>query len=196
MSNTPSLLMTVGEQFYKLHEFISEAETIGISKRIPLTAIPIDMVKAISKVFVAHPKAIVKVTAPGKTLQDLAYSLAELKYLSMVELAHLVELDRPFWTGEKLASYDFVPASMLDITVALSKTNSAECKELEKKYGLEYVMGIFGWSHFTGLQLVMAPNETELPDNLKHLQPLIDNGTIEPVHVIYRDDTKEGEIDE
>lgn len=191
MSSVPSLLMTVGEQFYKLHEFIDEAEVAGVSKRIPIKSIPEGLQKGISKIFCAHPRAIVKVTAEGKTLQDLAYSLLEEGFIPEEQWTELVELEAPFWTGEELNAYDPVPAAMLDITYALSKLEGRKLAELEKELGLAYCMGIFGYSPFGGFQFVLGEDENDIPEGFEDVRTLASLGYVDPVRVKYFTDDGE-----
>jgi hypothetical protein len=183
MSIAPSLLMCVGRKFYKLYELVQEAENYGISKRIPITAIPEGMVRGLSKLLVAHPDAIVKVTAPGCTLQDLAWSLVDLGLLTQMQFAKLVDLDVPFWTGNELKPYDFVPESMLDVAMALSMTNDEDHERLVKEFELEFCMGVVGYSFVTGIQYVTKPGEVGLPPELAHLE-----GYVDPVHIEYVDE--------
>jgi len=65
--------MCVGVQYYPWPaDFSDEAETMGVSKRIPHTAIPL-IVRGRTRVAFAHPRAIV--TVAKNTLFDLALSL-------------------------------------------------------------------------------------------------------------------------
>lgn len=190
--NVPSILMTVGRQFYKLYEYVDEARNDGVSKRIPVTAIPEGMIRGLSKILLAHPDAIVKVTADGKTLADLAYELYLLDLITREQWEELAANLQPFWTGEDLKAGDYVPEQMLTITYALSKVPDKQHSDLIDQFGLEFCMGIFGWSPFTGFQLVLPnDNNDELTDKLAHLQPLIDMGYVEPVHVVYEEDQKD-----
>jgi hypothetical protein len=186
MSQVPSILMTVGRKFYKLHEYIDEASNMGISKRIPITGIPEGMVPGLSKIFLAHPDAIVKVTDPNYSLTDLAQALVDLQKLTNVQYARFVEDVQPFWTGENLQPGDYVPEQMLILTYALSLLEPPALKELVQKMGLVFCMGIFGWSYFSGFEYVLKPGEEELPKDLAHLE-----GYVEPVHVIYKNNAGE-----
>ncbi len=188
MTEVPSILMIAGRQYYKLWEYIEEAQDIGVSKRIPSKAIPEGMVPGLSKIFIAHPDAIVKVTAPDKTLEDLAHELFACETLTMAELAKLIDLDKPFWTGEELNPSDFVPESMLDISMALSKVEEPEYSHIVKEFGLQFCLGVVGYAHFEGIQVVLDKSEEDLPDDLEHLRPLVEFGYVQPVHVEYPDE--------
>jgi hypothetical protein len=182
-----SLLTIYGLEFYALHEVIEENEAYGVSKRIPITSIPEGLEKGASKIFCAHPHAIVRVTVEGKTLADLAYALLEEGFFTLAQWNKLVELDQPYWTGEELQPYDFVPESMLEISMALSK--SENWKVLMDEFKIEFCMGVIGYTPFTGFQYIAGDNEDGLPPELEHL-----DGYIEPVHVVYKEDDDVKEI--
>lgn len=183
MEEIISLLFCVGEDNYTLSEYIKEARDIGVSKRIPLTAIPQGLQKGLSKIFLAHPKAIVKVTAAGKTLRDLAYHLLTIGKIELQAWMDMTDILNAYWTGEELNPNDFVPKGMLDITYGLSECSTRERNELIKEYGLEFCMGVFGYVPFSGMEYVCGKDEDELPEHLQHLE-----GYIEPVQVAYTKD--------
>jgi len=184
----PSILCCTGRKFYTLAAMMDEYEQQGVSKRIPPSAIPEGMQPALSKIFVAHPDAIIKVTAPGRTLHDLAESLLEMGLLTDIEWALLQELELPFWTGAELNPGDFVPECMLDISIALSRVASQQHADLAEEFGIQFCMGVAGYAHFQGYQLVLDNDVTELPEEYEHLRPLIEAGAVQPVHVKYSDD--------
>lgn len=180
-----SLLMCVGEQYYKLHEFVDEAEVMGISKRIPLKGIPQGLVKYKSKFFVAHPKAILKVTAEGKTLQGLAFDLLTLGVLPDEQWHDMVDLEQPYWTGAELDSQEILPGCMYNIAYAFSKLDDKMSRRLVEEYGIEFCMGIFGYALFTGFELVLDRNENEVPSDMEDIKDLVESGYVEMVHVDY-----------
>lgn len=180
-----SLLMCVGEQYYKFHEFVDEAQVQGISKRIPLKGIPQGLVKYKSKIFVAHPKAILKVTTEGKTLHGLGFDLLTLGVLPEEQWHEMVDLDAPYWTGTELSSQDIVPNCMYNIAYAFSKLDDRMSRRLVEEYGIEFCMGIFGYALFTGFELVLDRNEHDVPNDMKDMADLIESGYVEMVHVDY-----------
>jgi len=182
MNTPPSLLFWVGEDSYTLAEVVSEYVAMGSSKRIPTTAIPQGLVRGVSKLFFAHAKAILKVKQ-GCTLEQLVYSLLEKDVLTAVQVARFVDLDIEFNWGTTLQPNDFVPEPMLTIAMGLSKLPDKDRKELEVQYGIEYYPGIFGYSHFTGIQYVCRQGEDDLPEELKYLE-----GYVEPVKIVYEDE--------
>lgn len=182
MTDTPvtSLLMIVGRAFYALHEAVDEYRQWGVSKRLPLTTVPEGLVPLKSKIFVAHAEAIVRVNNPDATLHDLAYRLYEMDLLDEMAWHELLDTTTPYWRGLELHAEDFVPASMLTITYALSRASGARKGTLQAEFDLEYCMGIFGFAPLDSLQYVLAPGETALPAEMQHLE-----GVVQPVHIVY-----------
>lgn len=175
----PSVLMTVGRQYYTLAGFIDEAKEMGVSKRIPTTSIPEGLVPGMSKIFIAHPDAIVKVTAKGKRLADLVRVVLGETYVSP-DYA-------PYWEQEDIQPNEVVPDHMLSITYAFSKLPAEERAKLTVEYGLDFHMGVIGYTYFEGVQFVMPEGAEDLPKDAKHIQPLIDSGYVQPVHIVYVD---------
>jgi len=175
----PSILMTVGRQYYTLAEFIDEAKEMGVSKRIAMTSIPEGLVPGISKVFIAHPDAIVKVTADGKCLADLAQEVLGEEYVSP-DFA-------PYWEQEKIQPDEVIPEHMLTLTYAFSKLPAAEREKLITEYGLVFHMGVIGYTYFDGFQFVVPDGQEELPEEAQQLRPLVESGYVQPVHVTYVD---------
>lgn len=164
-----SLLVCVGEKYYKLHQVINEYKRLGVSKRIAATSIPEGLQEGVSKVFVAHPRAIVNVSDP-KTLRELADFLYQWHYVGMM--------------GDPLEEH------MLSIAYALSELSEKEpgvYANAESTFGLTYQMGIIGYAPFSGFQLVLKESETDLPTELDHMRPLVDAGVLELVHVVYEE---------
>lgn len=193
LESVPSLLVCVGKEHYKLHEVLAEYGDIGVSKRIPKTAIPEGMVKLVSKIFVAYPEAILKVTKEGSTLFDLALYLYEMGLLSDYTWDELMDnrydnLDAAYWEEDKLNPEDFVPESMLQLASAFSKLLEDVRAEAIKEFGIKFQMGIVGYSYFQGFQYVVKPGEDGLPEDLAHLE-----GYVEPITCVYDEDEEEKE---
>lgn len=191
MTDTPSILMCAGRQDYKLHEFVFEAKAQGVSKRIPVQSVPEGLKKGLSKIFIAHPDAILKVTAEEKTLHMLAFHLFDAGLFTHEQWTKLMDLDVPYWTGEELKSDDFVPESMLDISMAFSQLPDTDKRKLQEEYGIEFCMGIIGYSPFSGFDLVLNHDEDTLPDSFAHLEGMIEDGYVRPVHVEYKEDKED-----
>lgn len=187
-----SILMCVGKEHYALHEMLVEYKLMGPSKRIPLTTIPEGLIPLQSKIFISHPDAIIKVTAEGKTLADLAEAIQEFgawEYQAYEGIAERLA-EKPFWTGEELNAEDYVPDDMLFIAQAMSALPTAYRNGLVEKFELEFCMGVVGYSHFTEIQLVLPGGVDELPEDMQHLEPLIEAGVIKPVWVEYEEDNE------
>lgn len=195
-ANPPSLLMTVGRKYYRLHEIVDEVSAHGLSKRIPVNSIPEGLVPMASKVFLAHPDALVIVTAEEYTLEDLVYALFELGVFEHAQIEAFVDLDKRYWAGQPLKETDFVPEPMFWIAYALSKMSVAIPEDYARvvdKFGVQYQLAIFGYTPFGGIEVVLKDSENDLPTELDHLRPFVDDGTVEMVHVDY---TSEDDDDE
>lgn len=183
MSNNrpPSALMVVGRKYYKLHEMVWEYKDMGISKRIPTSSIPEGLVPDESKLFVAHPDAIIKVTADGKGLMELALELMAEDLLTPGEVEEITEMELDFWPDQELKAEDYVPAAML--TLAMAYSQSERKAALSKQYKIETCMGVIGYAYLDRIEYVVKDGEEGLPDDLKHLE-----GTVTPVSYEYEDD--------
>lgn len=180
-SVVPSILMWVGEENYTLDEYIKEAQAMGVSKRVPITGVPTGLVQGVSKVFLAHPKAIIR-TRKGH-YGDLAFTLKQMGYLSDSDWEKLIDLEKPYWQYEVLQPFDFVPDGMLIVASAISRTNKDDFQEIVGAFDPEFCPGVIGYSPFGGFQYVLKPGETDLPQELSHL-----SGYVEPVIVKYAED--------
>jgi len=188
---TASLLFCVGEEHYGLDEFIVEAQRMGVSKRIPLTYIPDGLVPYESHVLLAHPQAIVRVTAEGRDLVDLAYALLEMDTIVADDIMALMDVEKEKihgWTGDNLKAEDYVPLPMLTISRAISTLPTFFKTKLEKEYGIEYMMGVFGFAPFGRIEFVLPDGVDTLPEEHKDIQAYIDAGIVTPVHVTYMED--------
>jgi hypothetical protein len=179
-----SLLTYFGQDNYSLKEAMDEVKDQGASRRIPNTMVPEGIVPGKSKLFLAHAKAIVKVTAPDCTLKDLASALFGLWMMSQDDIINIVdELDQAYWVTDKLEPFDYVPGPMLKIAYTLSSAPPEVQRQLERDLQIVYCPGIFGWSTINGLEYVVKPGEDDLPTNLAQHE-----GYIKPVRPVYLDD--------
>lgn len=173
----PSLLICYGREYYKLHEVIEEIQELGVSKRIPLTSIPKDMERGVSKIFCAHPDAIIRM--PAGNVLALATELREAGLITAQQLVDVIEDSA--WDDETHAQ---VPVTMLPMSIALSMASNRA--ELIEVYSIEFCMGIFGYVPFSGFQYVTKEGEDQLPEQLDYLK-----GYVEPVKIIYEEDVNE-----
>ncbi len=148
------LLMWVGEE-YTVSEFIREAERMGVSKRIAKTSIPEGVVPGKSKLLIKHRFAIVN----SPRLDELAEQ-----------------------TGLGLK----MPDDMLRLTIALEDLRDQRDQEyfqewqiLVKDFEITWSPGVIGYTTITGIQYVAKETEEGLPENLAHMDDLI-----EPVRVL------------
>jgi len=161
---TTDLCMFVGENHYPWpNDFSEEAQRVGVSKRVSRKSIP-HIVPGETRLVLIHPKAIVKVTAEGMGLWDLA---AELVLEHIVHAKGYGEdwLDR-FILGnifdEQAGEYTSGLTRMLR-----AAERAKDLKRIEEKYGIEYFPGVFGWCPLSGIQYVAkSDDETELPPDL------------------------------
>ena len=181
MNRPPSALMCVGRKFYKLHEMVEEYKAMGISKRIPATSIPEGLVPLKSKLFVAHPDAIIRVTADDKTLMGLAMDLVDEGLLLPDDLTDITSVEMDFWRDDTLQSEDYVPTPMLTLAMAYSRSEHRD--QHTKMYGIETCMGVVGYAYLDRIEYVVRDGEEELPENLAHLE-----GEIDLVSYTYEED--------
>lgn len=168
MSDRPaSILMCVGKSFYELHEMVEEYQDMGISKRLPITSIPDGLIPYKSKLFVAHPDAIIRVTVDGKTLLDLALDLADEELLTADEVYEITMMEEDFWFSDDLNSEDPIPEPML--TLALAYSRSQHKAHYIGAYGVETCMGVVGYAYMDRLEYVVRDGEETLPEELAHL---------------------------
>lgn len=149
------LLMWVGTDQYTVSEFIREAQQMGVSKRISRTAIPEGVVPGKSKLLIKHRAAIVN----SPRLDELAEQ-----------------------TGLNLQ----MPEDMLKLTIALEDLRDFNHQEyfqewqiLVKDFEITWSPGVIGYTTITGVQYVAHEHEDELPEDLAHMDNLI-----EPIRVM------------
>ena len=164
MAKPIDIIMWVGEEHYTVGSFIREAEQMGVSKRIPRTAIPEGIVPGQSRILIKHRKAIVH-----GDLDGLLRKLDEAMYLSHVTL----------------------PEDMITLVVFLEVLQEKEFaiwQELVEGYNLTWTSGVIGYSYITSIQYIASDDEEELPEDLQHLE-----GYVEPVKIKYeeKDDVME-----
>ncbi len=153
-TNPVDLLMWVGTQ-YTVSEFIREAKRMGVSKRISKTSIPEGIVSGKSKLLIKHRHAIVN----SPRLDELADQ-----------------------AGLRLR----MPDDMLKLTIALEDLRDFNHQEyfqewqiLVKDFEITWSPGVIGYTTITGVQYVAKPTEQGLPEDLAHMDDLI-----EPVRII------------
>lgn len=192
-----SLVTVFGTDNYELHHAIDESYTQGMARRVPPTFIPEGMIIGESKIFGAHPHAIVVVRATDRTLYELAEELAlgdrgGKLYTELYESHKIMQEDidsLEAWAESRMGESP-VECPYLMTLIAYELSKSPNRSELIKKYGIEFYQGIFGYSPFTGFRLVLANNVTELPKEYEHLLPAIEAGIVQVSYVRYKDEEK------
>jgi hypothetical protein len=132
------LMMWVGREYYTVSSFIEEAERLGVSKRIPHTAIPEGIVPGLSRLFLKHLDACIEIGKYGTEALALELGLnSDQDMLDFViALDHLKEEDFSSW------------------------------KEIIYRYQITFHPGVFGYCYITGLQYIAKDNEEGLPEDL------------------------------
>ena len=162
MDKPVDVIMWAGEEHYTVGSFIREAERMGVSKRIPATAIPEGIVIGQSRILIKHRQAIVH----GENFDAF---LLELQY------------------GFDLAEDYLPPDGMLRLVMFLEDLKSVSplvWDTLVEKYNLTWTSGVIGYSYVTSIQYVAQDFEDDLPEELSHLE-----GYVEPVRVEYDDES-------
>jgi len=146
MDKPIDIFMWAGEEHYTVGAFIREADRLGVSKRIPRTAIPEGIVPGQSRILIKHRQAIVH-----GNLKDLLRKLDEASYLHHCELPN--DMLRLVLFLETLKEKDF------DIW-----------QELVEGYELTWSPGVIGYSYITSIQYIAYDDEKELPEDLQNIE--------------------------
>ena len=160
MDKPVDIIMWVGEEHYTVGSFIREAERMGVSKRIPRTAIPEGIVLGQSRILIKHRQAILQAERLESLFIELqiAYNLSE-EYMP--------------------------PDGMLRLVMFLEELQMADLpawERLVEVYALTWTSGVIGYSYITSIQYIAYDDEKELPEDLQHLADYI-----EPVKIIYEE---------
>lgn len=159
MDKPIDIIMWAGEEHYTVSSFIEEAERMGVSKRIPRTAIPEGIVPGQSRILIKHQKAIVHSESFEELLAGLythgapEYSLPDDMLEIVMFLENLQDKDRSVWNF------------------------------LVEEYALTWTSGVIGYSYITSIQYIAYDNEEDLPEDLQHLE-----GYVEPVRIEYEEE--------
>ena len=167
MNKPIDIIMWAGEEHYTVSFFIEEADRMGVSKRIPRTAIPEGIVPGQSRILIKHRQAIVQ----SDRLDELFLTISYLYNISEFSLsdASLKELG--------------IPDTMLKMVMFLENLQEQDYtvwQSLVEDYNLTWTSGVIGYSYITSIQYIAYDDEEELPEDLQHLE-----GYIEPVRIEY-----------
>jgi len=142
------LLMWVGEQHYPWpHDFSDEVKRMGLSKKIPKSAIPL-IVPGRTRLALIHPKVTIEL-GEGHTSDELARRLG---------------LDEGE-TGDEMRTADQVRRALAQLEGADAPAYEALMEAMELTYG----PGIFGYVWLTGIQYVCGEDEEDAPEELRAL---------------------------
>ena len=155
------LLMWVGEEHYPWpHHFTDEVDRVGLSKRVPATAIPL-IEPGITRLAVIHPKAVIVQGDLGPADGACLGKLAEELEIPLVE------------DGEEWLATDLLRRGL----ARLEAEDPEEFERLTLALDLRFEPGIFGYVWLTGIQYVCRAGESDAPEELKALG-------VEPVRVV------------
>ena len=158
------LLMWVGADYPWPNDFTEEGRRIGVSKRISRNAIP-EIEPGVSRLALIHPKAIVRVTAEGMDLYNLAWELVTEH--EERKLKNITDQDMDEYITQHLICLE-ENQSMSGLTFLLREAEFAkDLERLEEKYGIEYFPGVFGWAPLTGIHYCLKDDESGLPEDLE-----------------------------
>ena len=150
------VIMWAGEEHYTVGSFIREAEQMGVSKRIPATAIPEGIVPGQSRILIKHRQAILQ----GENLEQF-----------FLELQYVYQIPEE-WTQ---------PEGMLFLVMFLEDLKISDPVSWEsavEKYELTWTPGVIGYSYITSIQYITQDFEDDLPEELSHLE-----GYVEPIRM-------------
>ena len=125
----PDILVFRGEKYWPTPEdVIREVHAQGLSVRIPRNNIPEGMVSGLSRITLAHVKAVL--TIANGTAEDLRAAFAEL---------HDPEVDAVL-----ARRYEHAPSRWLEMPA------TDATREIFKRFGVKFAPGIFAFCYWTG----------------------------------------------
>jgi hypothetical protein len=160
MTKPIDIIMWIGEDNYSVSEFIEEAKTMGVSKRIPANSIPEGIVPGRSRLLIKHRKAIVHGEGLDMLIEDLNTIYAFPEYELPDGMLHLV------MTLE-----------------GIKEENPTRWKKWVERHNITWHPGVIGYTYITSVQYVVKENEEGLPEELAHMDHLI-----EPVKLEYAEE--------
>ncbi len=144
-SAAPDILVFRGEKYWATpEEVIREVHAQGLSVRIPRNNIPAGMVSGLSRIALAHVKAVL--TMECGTAEDLRAAFAEL---------HDPEVDAVL-----ARRYEHAPSRWLEMPA------TDATREILKRFGVKFAPGIFAFCYWTGLAYYAKPGEDAAPSDL------------------------------
>ncbi len=139
------ILVFRGAEYWPTPEdVIREVHAQGLSVRIPRNNIPEGMVKGLSRIALAHIKAVM-VIEKG-TVEELRTAFESL---------HDDEVDRVL--GRK---YEHAPSQWLEMPDSPAK------REILERLGVSFKAGIFAFCYWTATSYYLKPDENDAPQDL------------------------------
>jgi len=160
MDKPVDVIMWAGEEHYTVGSFIREAEQMGVSKRIPATAIPEGIIPGQSRILIKHRQAIVQ-----GMLDEL-----------VLELAYTYDLPDEYAVADGMLR-------LVMFLEDLKVSDPVAWESLVEIYELTWTSGVIGYSYITSIQYVAQDFEDDLPEELSHLE-----GYVEPVRIEVTDE--------
>lgn len=194
--DTRAFVFFVGKQFYNWpHLFGDEVRHQGFSRILP-EGQTTDL-RRTDHFIVVHPRAGVRSGLPNG-LGDLCMELVS-EYVPEPDdevkqaLADAWHIGPENWQMAYCCQFLYDPETKRnrpDLSRLLEKSEAdASLPKLFEKYAAEFYIAAFGYGPITGLQYVMKPDETELPERLR-------GKGIQPVRVSYIEEEGEYEQNE
>ncbi len=153
---------------------IREVHAQGLSVRIPRNNIPEGMVKGLSRIALAHIKAVM-VIEKG-TVEELRTAF---------EVLHDEEVDRVL-----ARKYEHAPSQWLEIPDSSAK------REILERLGVSFKPGIFAFCYWTATSYYLKPDENDAPQDLAKKGIKAVRGVRAATGEVITDDMDDAEVNE
>ena len=169
------ILVFRGAEFWPTPEdVIREVHVQGLSVRIPRHNIPEGMVRGLSRIALAHIKAVL-VIEQG-TAEELRVAFEQL---------HDAKVD-----GVLARNYEHVPSRWLEMPESDAK------RAIFARFGVSFKPGIFAFCYWTGTSYYLKPDEKEAPQDLAQKGIKAVRGVVAATGEIITPDLKAKEVAE
>jgi hypothetical protein len=139
------ILVFRGETYWATPEaVIREVHAQGLSARIPRHNIPAGMVNGLSRIALAHMKAVM--TIERGTADDLRAAFAELR--------------DPEVDAVLARAYEHAPSRWLEMPA------TDATREILRRFGVKFSPGIFAFCYWSGTSYYLKPGESSAPRDL------------------------------
>ncbi len=145
LAGARDILVFRGAEYWPTPEdVIREVHAQGLSVRIPRNNIPEGMVKGLSRIALAHIKAVMVIEKGTAEELRAAFQALEDEEVDRV-------LARP---------YEHAPSRWLEMPESEAK------REILERFGVSFKPGIFAFCYWTGTSYYLKPDENEAPPDL------------------------------